>query len=231
VKPRLVLAALLIVLTGCGSTPEPRSLSTGEAERLALVRFTNFVQRSATFTAAVPSPGGKLFLTGRVDFTAHVAYAALRTEGRTDPASAGLLQWNLTTLAFHGGAVADPVDPPPTTGWQVRELQRTGSELDGALRLLMNLASDRPDNAQLLEQSSARWLRTDTVDGAAVDVLEGPQQAGQPRADDARLRYWVDGDGKVHRLEARLGNQPDFAVFDLKSPGAPIIPIPAIATQ
>lgn len=227
-KRWLVLA---IVLAACGTgTPEPRGLSTTEAERLALVRFTNYTAKNAKFTASVPSPGGKLVLTGRVDFVSHLGYAAMRTDGRTDLASGGLVQWNLTKLAFHGSPTAQAVDPPPAENWQLRALQKTGSELDGALRLLVNLASDRPDNAQLLQQSTARWLRSDTIDGVAVDVLEGPKQEGKATtSDDARLRYWVDADGKLRRVEARLGDQREFAVFDFHGVGEPLTVIPPIA--
>lgn len=222
---------LLVVLTACGaSTPEPRGLSTTEAERLALVRFLNYTAKNAKFTASVPSPGGKLLLTGRIDFVDHLGYAAMRTDGRADLASGGLVQWNLTRLAFHGAPSPEPVDPPPAQDWQVRALQQTGSELDGALRLLVNLASDRPDNAQLLQQSTARWLRADTVDGVAVDVLEGPKQDGKAATTaDARLRYWVDADGKLRRIEARLGEQQEFAVFDFHGVGEPLTVIPPIA--
>jgi len=226
------LLALALVLAACGtSAPEPRGLSTTEAERLALVRFTNYTAKNAKFSGSVPSPGGKLLLTGRIDFVAHLGYAAMRTDGRADLASGGLVQWNLTRMAFHGAPDAVAVDPPPAENWQLRALQKTGSELDGALRLLVNLAADRPDNAQLLQQSTARWLRSDTVDGVAVDVLEGPKQDGRPAtADDARLRYWVDADGGLRRVEARLGDQQEFAVFDFHGVGEPLTVIPPIAS-
>ncbi|WP_020664802.1 hypothetical protein [Amycolatopsis benzoatilytica] len=220
---------VVLVLAGCGA-PEPRALSTSEAERLALVRFTNYTGKNARFTGSIPSSGGALRLTGRVDFVGHVGYAAMRTDGRNDVTSAGLLQWNLSGLAFLSNPATAPVDPPPTGDWQVRPFAKTGSELDGALRLLVNLAADRPDNALLLQQSSARWLRTDIIDGATVDVFEGPQQAGRtPSADGARVRYWVDADGKLKRLEARLGDEQQFATFDFLGTGQAITVIPPLA--
>ncbi|TWP52873.1 hypothetical protein FKR81_07080 [Lentzea tibetensis] len=219
---------LLLVLTACGSEPEPRSLTTTEAERLALVRFTNYSAGVQKFTAAVPSAGGKLVLDGRVDFVNHLGYAGMRTDGRTDEFSRGLLMWNLGRLAFAMNPSAVAVDPPPDAEWQVRELQEKGSELDGALRLLVNLGADRPDNAQLLLQSSARWMRSDKIGDTTVDVLEGPQQAGKKASDTARLRYWVDADGKLRRLEARLGDQTEFAVFDFTGSGAPLPKPPSI---
>ncbi|NKE57767.1 hypothetical protein FXN61_13355 [Lentzea sp. PSKA42] len=151
--------ALLLLLTACSSTPDPRPLSIPEAERLALVRFSNYTTGVSAFTASVPSPGGKLQLNGRVDFVNHLGYAGMRTDGRDDQFSQGMVQWNLGRIAFATTPSTTPVDPVPPADWQVRDLQERGSELDGALRLLVNLGSDRPENSQLLLQSSARWLR------------------------------------------------------------------------
>ncbi|NGY61855.1 hypothetical protein G7043_23285 [Lentzea sp. NEAU-D13] len=208
--------ALLLVLTACSATPDPRPLSIPEAERLALVRFSNYTTGVSAFTASVPSPGGKLLLDGRVDFVHHHGYAGMRTDGRSDEFSQGLVQWNLRRMAF---ATA------PSADWQVRDLQERGSELDGALRLLLNLGADRPENAQLLLQSSARWLRADRIGDTAVDVFEGPRQKD---ATDSRLRYWLDPDGKLRRLEAKLGAQEEPAVFDFTGPARPVQLIPQL---
>lgn len=224
-KKTILLLAL--ALTACGSTPDPRSLSVAEAERLALVRFSNYTTGVSGFTASVPSPGGRLVLDGRVDFVNHLGYAGMRTDGRDDEFSQGLVQWNLGRMAFAMTPSTKAVEPVPTVNWQVRELRERGSELDGALRLLVNLGSDRPENAQLLLQSSARWLRADKIGDTAVDVLEGPKQRGK-ESDDARLRYWVDGDGKLRRLEARLGDQAELAVFDFTGSGDPVKLIPPL---
>lgn len=230
----LLLVAVLVALAGCSSTAEPRPLTTTEAEQLAMVRFTNYSQQTADLTATVPAPGGRLRLTCRIDFVNHLGYAALETEGRTDRDSAGLVLWNLTTMAFHPGKAGQVTEAPPADGWQVRALRTSGSELDAALRLMVNLAADRPDNAQLLAQSSARWLRTDSIGAVAATVLEGPQPAGQApdsQPGDARLRYWLDVEGRLLRVEARLGDQQEFAVIDVTGPGGPLptvsgVPLP-----
>lgn len=218
--------ALLLVLTACSSTPDARSLSVEEAERLALVRFSNYTTGVSAFTASVPSTGGKLVLDGRVDFVNHLGYAGMRTDGRDDEFSKGLLQWNLGRMAFAMSPSTKAVDPVPVVDWQVRELQERGSELDGALRLLVNLGADRPENAQLLLQSNARWLRSDKIGDTAVDVFEGPKQKD---AKESRLRYWLDADGKLRRLEAKLGNQEELAVFDFTTSKEPVRVIPLLA--
>lgn len=225
---RKSIIALALVLTACSSTPDPRPLSTTEAERLALVRFSNYTTGVSAFTASVPSPGGKLVLDGRVDFVNHFGYAGMRTDGREDQFSQGLVQWSLNRMAFAMSKETRAVEPVPAADWQVRGLQERGSELDGALRLLVNLGADRPENSQLLLQSSARWLRSDKIGDTTVDVLEGPRQNG--RQDDARLRYWVDPDGKLRRLEARLGTQEEFAVFDFTGSNQPVKVIPPLVS-
>lgn len=218
--------ALLLLLTACSSTPDPRSLTIPEAERLALVRFTNYTTGVSAFTASVPSPGGKLVLDGRVDFVNHLGYAGMRTDGRDDQSSQGLVQWNLGRMAFAMSPSTRAVDPVPVLDWQVRDLQERGSELDGALRLLVNLGSDRPENAQLVLQSSARWLRSERIGDTTVDVFEGPKQKD---AAQARLRYWLDQDGKLRRLEAKLGDQEELAVFDFTGSGEAVQVIAPLA--
>ncbi|MGW0517658.1 hypothetical protein [Crossiella sp. NPDC003009] len=224
----LLLVPVIGVLMSCARPEDgrPRSLSGAEAERLALVRFINYESRTAAVRAAVPSTSGIVVLDGRIDFVSHLGYAAMRTEGRNDSASAGLLQWSPEVLAFRAGAGQLAVDPVPGNGWQVRPMQRAGNELDTALTLLVDLAADRPDNAELLRQSSARWLRADRVGEVAVDVFEGPLEPGKDA--NGRLRYWVGGDGRLHRLEARTGAGETPAMIDLKPGAAPITPIAAI---
>ncbi|MFB9908722.1 hypothetical protein [Allokutzneria oryzae] len=227
-KRALGLLVLAVVLAGCGGEPEPRALSTVEAERLALFRYTAYESKVLGVHARVPAPGGALVLDGRVDVAEHVGYVTLRTEGRDDDASAGLLQWGATAVAFNGTRSAAPIDPPPAEGWRLRPIQPTGSELDGVLRMLLNLGADRPENAQLLQQSSARWVGSEELGGRRVDVFEGPKPSTATQGGPSRLRYWVDGDGRLHRVQARMGERQEPAVIDLSAGGAPITALPPL---
>jgi hypothetical protein len=216
---RLVALAAVVLVAACGA-PEPRPLSAGEAERLALVRFANYRSRTANFTATVPTGAGPVALHGRVDFVEHLGYAEMSTGGRRDDSSAGLLQWTPSAVAFRGGAGLLATDPPPPDRWHFRPLQ-PGPELDTALRLLLGLGTDRPDNVQLLRQSSARWVRTDSVDGTPVDVLDGPQPARAAQT-AARVQYWLDAGGALRRVEARIGDRPDPVVVTFAAAGPPV---------
>jgi len=68
----------------------------------------------------------------------------------------------------------------------------------------VSLSNDRPENAQLLRQDGATWLRQDRVGEVPVDVMTGPVRDGRA---ESSFRYWVDADGRLLRLEARLDGQ------------------------
>ncbi|MEU5265416.1 hypothetical protein [Amycolatopsis sp. NPDC021455] len=224
-KRLVALAALLLV--ACGADPQPRPLSAAEAERLALARFANYRFRTENFTATVPTGAGRIALRGRVDFVGNLGYAEMSTDDRHDDASAGLLQWTPSALAFRAGPGQAATDPPPADRWQYRPLQQ-GAELDTALRLVLGLGADRPDNVQLLRQSTARWLRTDRVGDTPVDVIDGPQPAHQDTTKAARVRYWLDPAGLLRRVEARIGDRPDPVVVSF-TPAASPTPGPVAA--
>jgi hypothetical protein len=225
---RLLPAVLVLVLAGCGSGPQPHPLTQEQAELLAVARFTNYGHRVVAFHGRVPSAAGTIELTGRVDYVHGVGYGTLRTQDSAGDGSAGVLQWNRRALGFLAGAT-QAGDPPPGGQWQMRPLQAPGGELDTALALLLGLGNDRPDNAQLLRQSDARWLRSDTVDGTAVDVFEGPHTAGRPGASAPRLRYWVAGNRDLRRVEARIGSTEPDASFDLTPGAAPFAAMPQLS--
>jgi hypothetical protein len=125
-----------------------------------------------------------------------------------------------------GGTPPPAPEPPPVSppadGWQVRPVEATGSAataLDPFLRLLFALSNDEADQPERLEHSDARWLGRDRAAGTSVDVLLGPAvpQADWDPGDSSpaptalaamggAVRYWLDSDARLHRLEALLGD-------------------------
>lgn len=222
---------LALLGAGCGSTeekpaPKARALTGEEAEALALVRFqmysTSPVQVQMTW------PGSpRISYTIVLDLREHLAYGSFEThDDGSDDGSTGFVVWDLATVATAPGAAGDP--PPELAAWTQRALS-TQHPQDIFLALALNLGSDRPENPALLQQSTARYLRSDKIAGARVSVLEGPQPAsasasasdGEAASGTGRTRYWIDGDGALMRFEAYLGQADgSFARIDVVDPGS-----------
>lgn len=220
-----VLGMVAALPAGCTTPPPepgvaaPRPLTEREADRLAIARFGNYRAGGLHFTATVTNASGPLSLAGDLDTRAHVGYAAAEfTEaGRRTVA---VLRWTPGSVSswLDAGDGRTPPSAPPTGPPRPRTLRPAASTLDAVLRLLIALSSDRPENAVLLRQSDARWLRQERLGGTVADVLQGPS-AG---SGGSELRYWVTPDARLLRVEA------DFAaaraVIDLDPAG--FVPIP-----
>jgi len=220
-KRLLAIAAAALLLAGCASTTpdpsQPRALTTEEAQLLAVARFQNYDSGTREVSITVPGSEG-LDLTGWIDFVDHEGYATA-----TDPATTsavGLLAWNLTTIAARDGAPPAQTLPAPGDGWQSGALDASSSSLHNALLVSLNLGSDRPDNPQLLQQTDARWLRADSIDGTPVIVIAGPSTdavaTADPTAGSETTRFWIDSTGRLLRFESRQSaSSKDWSVIDL----------------
>lgn len=233
-----VLAVLcLVVLAACGgsggsdggSDDGPKRLTQGQAELLATVRFRNYDAgvRAVTVTiagSAADGAGGGGRLTGWVDFAGHLGYGSVEQGG----APLGSVLWDGTRMAVAEGAPSPASFPIPAAGWRPTALDVRASALTQTLAILLDLGSDRPENPLLLRQSDAAFVRTDEVAGRRVVVLAGPSpaQAGSasppaPAAadDSTRVRYWIDADGLVLRVQLRLAGTTGWTVVDLANAG------------
>ncbi|MEU4804925.1 hypothetical protein [Actinosynnema sp. NPDC023587] len=207
------VATFLVVDPG-SAPPGPRPLTSDEVDRLAITRFRNYEAGGRAVTITVPTTAGGLVVTGSIDYRAGLGYAVVRGAGR-DTSGNGLIQWNATTVLVHPVADAPPEAPasPPASGWHRRPLLTSGSSLDSALLIALNLGSDRPDNAELLPQNGAAWVRHDQVGDHRVDVMSGPAARGRPGT-AGNVRYWVDPDGTMHRVRADVDSEPQPVVID-----------------
>lgn len=248
----LALVVLSAVLAACGSSgaaPDgtgsadgSRALSTAEAQRLAVVRFNNYNDVVREVSVTVPQAGGQLALSGWMNFVEHRGYFSVRSTGSN--AFIGYLLFDAFTAEVQEAAsvAALPPLPPPAGEWDSLPVTQVADPLGTVLAALVQLGQDRPDNPQLLQQSDARWLREDAVDGTRVDVLSGPSStstepaspgpgtASAPAADDyaTRPRYWVADSGVLLRFEGyftALGlSTLDFA----DAAGIDVPPLPAL---
>lgn len=230
-RARLACRCLVLAccLTGCTSQPAPAAMSAAQADRLALARFTEYQSGASAIEALVQISGQTFKVSGRVDWKQHRALAVITPTAAASAAAPAsdtqLLLWTPAWLAVRGTWNGAAPDTPPPDGWTLRDWQ-PGAELDTVLQLILQLAADRPENAQLLRQSGAAVLRTDTVGTQPVTVYQGP-----PSQDGtgSHTRYWVAQDGSLPRFEARVGTDTHWAQVDL-APGhaAPVPAIPGI---
>lgn len=208
-------AVALAATAGC-SDDGMRPLTTEESERLAVIRFNAWDEGTRALQLQLVGTPEPLRLSGWVDYRASVAYTAIRTADGAE--QLGLVHWDRAVKASRPAPVPDPVLPPPPDGWQSSPLNHEQAVFDTALAMVLQLGADRPDNPLLLAQSDARWLRADRVGDVTVDVMTGPTPEGAPDQAGSRLRYWVDQQGNLLRLEAIVGQTDLWSTFDF-SPG------------
>lgn len=223
------LVAALVVLVpggegGRGGGDGPRPVSAAEAQRMALARFRTFQATPSAVTVRAAAPGGTTVIRAVVDHRTHRAVGSYEA-GR----ARGLLAWDPSGLAITDGKRRPGAAGPVEAGGRTRDLLRavravperewtrraySKGPLDNGLRLVLGIASDRPDNAQLLAQSGPLWLREERIDGRSYGVFSGPrprpQGASAAPSGRSPLTYWIDDAGTLRRLTADLG--PDRKV-------------------
>jgi hypothetical protein len=235
VRPARLLAVAIsalcvAVLAACGGSSSsdvgPRHLTQEQAELLATVRFRNYDAGVRSIVVTIPDtaaegPGSGGRVEGWVDFARHLGYAAA-TQGSTP---LGAVAWSAERIAINESA-RGPVDVAvPREGWRSDRLDPQASSMTRALAIVLNLASDRPENPLLLRQSDAAFLRTAEIDGTKVVVLAGPSPAtaastpsteapASPRTRD-RIRYWIDGDGLLRRVQVTVPGTTAWTTIDL----------------
>lgn len=220
-------AATLVVglLSGAPEPPPPaRPLTVAETERLAAMRVTNLRDLRAGVHVTAGDGAARTELVGWVDWSRPLLY--LDVGGPGAGADRGLLQSAGSVLVVRPdpGAVPTPAAPPlvpPADGWRLRHLG-PGTGLATVLDLLLGLAADRPDPTPTA--GDARWVAQEVVAAGTVDVLQGalttatptpggtatPTQGGTAPASTAAggagasARYWLDQDGRLHKLVSRL---------------------------
>jgi hypothetical protein len=219
------VAAFLFLGRGSEEPAGPRALTSDEVNRLAIARFRNYEAGGRAVTITVPTTGGGLVVTGSVDYRAGLGYGVVHGTGR-DASGGGLVQWSTTAVFAHPMADAPAQAPasPPASQWHRRELRTAGSALDSALLIALSLGSDRPDNAELLPQNGAAWVGRDEVDGREVDVMSGPAARAKPGT-AGNVRYWIDSDGAMHRVQADVESEPRPVVIDFDT--RPYVPVQA----
>ncbi|WP_433262562.1 hypothetical protein ACQPWR_23395 [Micromonospora vinacea] len=176
----------------------PRALTDAEQRRLDRLPVRLRAHGGATLTLTAPmGTDTNLRGAGWLSWTARTAYLAVADLGVPDRRTllrrdaAGLLaRVDLPAVNAGGGtaeAPARPPLPPPAGAWRV---SRPGRD---HLSVLVDAAVTA---GSVGHRGTAVRVREDVAAGRTVDVIEsGPA--------DARLRYWIDRDGSLRRLEVR----------------------------
>lgn len=222
----VAVAAFLAI--GGGSAPSgPKTLTSDQANLLAVTRFRNYQAGGRAVTIDVPNTAGGLTVTGSIDYRGKIGYGVVRGTGR-DTSSDGLIQWTATAVFVHPMANTPAKAParPPESGWYRRPLQNYGSSLDSSLAIALKLGSDRPENAELLPQNGAAWVGQDRLDGHQVDIMTGPSartRSGTPGA----VRYWIGSDGTMYRVRVGVASASRPVVIDFDTQKyVPVRPVP-----
>ncbi|MEU8391639.1 hypothetical protein [Micromonospora sp. NPDC048842] len=174
----------------------PRALTDAEQRRLDRLPARLRAHGGATVTLTAPvGTDTNLRGTGWLSWTARTAYLAVADLGVPDRRTllrrdaAGLARADLPAADAGGTAEAParPPLPPPAGGWRVSRPARDD------LSVLVDAAIAAGSVGQ---RGAAVRVREDVTAGRTVDVIEsGPA--------DARLRYWLDRDGSLRRLEVQ----------------------------
>ncbi|MBO9627214.1 MAG: hypothetical protein J7484_12670 [Microbacterium sp.] len=182
------VAASVVLLTGCqaglSDTGEP--LTVAQSELLAQTRFQVASRGDVVLDVS-------LLPDDEVD---HVALTVT-----LDPVDH--LAWGTMSRGPAGLAVEEPVvlSPDGVFTQQAGTWQPSTADaaVSSAVAVAFALGSDRPENAQLLRQSDARYLGAVDVDGAPQQVFRVPSADGEGAA---VTRLWLDADGRLRRLDA-----------------------------
>lgn len=197
----------------------PRALTTAEQARLQRLPERLRARGGATVTLTAPvDPRTNLRGTGWLSWTARTAYLAvtdLRTPERRTLLRRGADATVRATVTAEGDPekpAPPPLPPPAGAGWTS---ERAGTD---ALTRLVDaaLAAGRST-----PRGTAVRLREDSVADRAVDVVE-------LRGGGDQLRYWIDRDGLLRRVELRT--RPGvWAQLDLTPGSVPALPAPTPA--
>lgn len=211
----MIAGALLV---GCSQAPQWHPVTAEESEQLAIARFNNFDIGTRPFHTEITVGGAELQITGWYDFFEHFGYASV-TSPQSEPQ---VLVWGRGVVAIR--PQPDSVDSsnlptitsddgPPTDGWALRGLNPEASLLDTTLAAFPLVASDRPDNPLLFQQSGALWLEQATHEpsGSTADVFAAPPSDSvlgpddpTPTPETATVHMWVDSSGVLLRVSLRI---------------------------
>lgn len=212
------------VVAGCGSDDddhgastgprpgEPRPVTADEAARLGAMRFNNYRGTGVHVRTEVDQDGEIVRIEGDVDYRARLGYAKVSGAG-----AAFTLQWNEARLVAWPSAERSPIPPAklPARTPTRRPLTPGESPVDTVMAALLGLGRDRPDDAGRIRRNGAQFVRRDRIGATTVDVMTSPDAERGVEASAPAARYWVDGSGRLLRLELTLPSATKATRIDI----------------
>ncbi len=222
---------VLVTVPMLGGAPvTPRPLTDDELKLLSRMRMRDRDSGGGTVTLELPvNPAGLTTATGWLDWRAAVGYLALHDPD--DPGQDQLVRIERTGLATRDGTTGtEPPLRPPSDGWHFSAWSGRGdaggaSDLDILLTQAVTMTDTRVDDQDALRMH-ASFLRTDVLAGVPVVVIEIRQATEGSTAGSGRLRYWMDRDGQLRRIEVRT-RQGGYGWLDITPGQVPALPHPA----
>ncbi|CAB4648620.1 unannotated protein [freshwater metagenome] len=180
------------MLTACGGAEKAaeRPLTSDEASVLAEVLSRNYEAQGASFSLAAQasSTGGTITLEGDVDWINHQGGA--RVVGGASPHPVSQVWWSKNVVAERRPTLDSEVArvlPGDGSPLLARSPDTSSRRLDQLIAIVMGLASQTPENAQLILQTEgSAFVRSDELRGKPVLVLRYGQ----------RTLYWLDEETK-----------------------------------
>lgn len=199
IRLRRAAAVLATALTAAacasgGGADDARAQALGDddAAVLSQVLSRNYEGKGATFAASLlVRPGTTLTLQGEVDWVGHRGRADVRWDGNDAPGRPVEVAWANDTVVERLAGLAPALTQAgrPAAAWVGRQADTTNVVLDRSVQFVAKLSATQRDNPVLLQQDGkGGWLRTEKLDGAAVDVYRyGDATTFWVRADDHAL--------------------------------------------
>jgi len=212
-----VLASTAVLVAGRSTSPADRvpnggqALTLDQASLLAEVLHRNRETGGASFlvTARDGATGETVVLDGQVDWDA--GHGSARTIGLRDAGG------EVYAVAWTREAVAEQRSAGGP--FALRGVDTEGRTVDRLIGIVLGLATERPENAQImLQKPDAGFVRRDVLRGVDVEVLRYSQ----------RTLLWIDPvSGVLLRFEGndRFGSAP--VVVDLIELGPVRVELPA----
>jgi hypothetical protein len=218
-----VVIACTVLLAACGGEEKiaERPLTSDEASVLAEVLSRNYEAQGASFSLAAQatSAGGTVTLEGDVDWINHQGGA--RVTGGTPPHPVTEVWWSKNVVAERRPSLDSEVFrvlPDAGSPLLARSPDIPRRRLDQLIAIVTGLASQTPENAQLILQTEgSAFIRTDELRGKQVLIFRYGQ----------RTLYWLDEETKgLMRFEGTDSTSRFPVIVDFFDLGPKVLRVP-----